>query len=53
MKARIVMIIRRLYSAYALLEFFEQDDAVPATLRVLLVGKGALAIAAHLGNIVW
>ena len=30
MKALVIMIILRLYSAYALLRFLEQDDPVPA-----------------------
>ena len=40
MKALVIMIIRRLYSAYALLRFLEQDDPVPAQLRQLLVEQG-------------
>jgi len=40
MKALVIMIIRRLYSAYALLRFLEQDDPVPAELRRLLVANG-------------
>jgi hypothetical protein len=40
MKALVIMIIRRLYSAYALLQFLEQDDPVPAQLRQLLVEQG-------------
>lgn len=42
MKALVIMIIRRLYSAYALLRFLEQDDPVPAQLRPLLVEQGRL-----------
>jgi hypothetical protein len=34
------MIIRRLYSAYALLQFLAQDDAVVIKLRALLVEQG-------------
>jgi hypothetical protein len=40
MKALVIMIIRRLYSAYALLRFLEQDDPVPVQLRQLLVEQG-------------
>lgn len=40
MKALVIMIIRRLYSAYALLRFLEQDDPVPTQLRQLLVEQG-------------
>jgi Transposase DDE domain len=40
MKALVIMIIRRLYSAYALLRFLEQDDPVPIQLRQLLVEQG-------------
>jgi hypothetical protein len=40
MKALVIMIIRRLYSAYALLRFLEQDDPVPAQLRQLLAAQG-------------
>jgi hypothetical protein len=40
LKALIIMIIRRLYSAYALLRFLEQDDAVVIKLRALLVEQG-------------
>jgi Transposase DDE domain len=40
LKALIIMIIRRLYSAYALLRFLEQDDAVVIKLRPLLVEQG-------------
>lgn len=40
LKALIIMIIRRLYSAYALLRFLEQDDAVVSKLRPLLVEQG-------------
>jgi Transposase DDE domain len=42
MKALVVMIIRRLYSAYALLSFLDQDDPVPQHLRVLLMENGRL-----------
>lgn len=42
LKALVIMIIRRLYSAYALLRFLEQDDAVVITLRALLVEQGRL-----------
>jgi hypothetical protein len=34
------MIIRRLYTAYALLAFFEQDDPLPQRLRPLLCEEG-------------
>src|SRR5262245_46433783 len=40
MKALVIMIIRRLSSAYALRRFLEPDDAVPAQLRPLLVEQG-------------
>src|SRR5262249_45175969 len=39
-KALIVMIIRRLYTAYALLYFLEQDDPVALRLRPLLTEHG-------------
>src|SRR5215510_9751730 len=38
-KALIVMIIRRLYTAYALLHFLEQDDPVARQIRPLLTGS--------------
>jgi len=34
------MIIRRLYSAYALLALLEQDDPLPQQLRLLLSEQG-------------
>jgi hypothetical protein len=40
MQALLIMIIRRLYSAYALLRFLEQDDPVVRNLRPLLVEQG-------------
>ena len=40
MKALVIMIVRRLYSAYALLQFLEQDDPVVRHLRPLLVAQG-------------
>lgn len=39
-KALIVMIIRRLYTAYALLSFLEQDDPVAREVRILLQEEG-------------
>lgn len=36
MKALVIMIIRRLYTAYALLAFLDQDDPLPRQLRSLL-----------------
>jgi hypothetical protein len=39
-KALIVMIIRRLYTAYALLSFLEQDDPVAREVKVLLQEEG-------------
>ena len=39
-KALVIMIIRRLYSAYALLAFLEQDDPIPQQLRPLLWEHG-------------
>jgi hypothetical protein len=36
MKALVIMIIRRLYTAYALLAFLNQDDPLPRQLRALL-----------------
>jgi Transposase DDE domain len=41
-KALVIMIIRRLYTAYALLTFLDQDDAVAAHLRPLLCEHGRL-----------
>jgi Transposase DDE domain len=40
MKALVIMILRRLYSAYALLSFLDQDDPVPQQLRPLLMEQG-------------
>jgi Transposase DDE domain len=40
MKALVLMLIRRLYTAYALLTFLDQDDAVAARLRPLLCERG-------------
>jgi hypothetical protein len=40
MKALVIMIIRRLYTAYAWLAFLDQDDAVAARLRPLLCEHG-------------
>jgi Transposase DDE domain len=40
MKALVIMIIRRLYTAYALLAFLDQDDAVAMRLRSLLCEHG-------------
>jgi DDE family transposase len=40
MKALVIMLIRRLYTAYALLTFLDQDDAVAAQLRPLLSEHG-------------
>src|SRR5215471_21510845 len=42
MKALVIMIIRRLYSAYALLRFLDQDDPVAQQLRSLLHEHGRL-----------
>jgi hypothetical protein len=39
-KALVIMIIRRLYTAYALLAFLEQDDAVAEQLRPVLTEHG-------------
>jgi len=39
-KAMVVMIIRRLYTAWALLAFLQQDDPVVAQLRPLLTEQG-------------
>jgi hypothetical protein len=40
LKALVIMILRRLYSAYALLSFLDQDDPVPQQLRPLLMEQG-------------
>jgi Transposase DDE domain len=40
MKALVIMIIRRLYTAYALLAFLDQDDAVAMRWRSLLCERG-------------
>jgi hypothetical protein len=49
MKARVIMIMRRLYAASAVLRFLEQDEPSPAQLRPWLVacalqrvGQGSL-----------
>jgi Transposase DDE domain len=42
MKALVIMIIRRLYTAYALLRFLEQDDPLTRHLRLLLTEHGGL-----------
>ncbi len=39
-KALVIMIIRRLYTAYALLAFLDQDDPLPQQLRPLLCEQG-------------
>ena len=39
-KALIVMILRRLYTAYALLSFLDQDDPVAQQIRPLLTEHG-------------
>src|SRR5437763_352935 len=39
-KALIVMIVRRLYTAYALLHFLEQDDPIARQMRLLLTEHG-------------
>ena len=39
-KAVVIMIIRRLYTAYALLAFLDQDDPLPQQLRPLLYEQG-------------
>ena len=39
-KALVIMIIRRLYTAYALLAFLDQDDPLPQQLRPLLYAQG-------------
>ena len=41
LKALVIMIIRRLYTAYALLTFLNQDDPLPRQLRPLLQNRGA------------
>ena len=41
LKALLIMIIRRLYSAYALLSFLEQDDEVSKELKQLLHENGS------------
>ena len=40
LKALVIMIIRRLYTAYALLTFLDQDDDVARQLRPLLCEQG-------------
>jgi hypothetical protein len=42
MKALVIMIIRRLYTAYALLRFLEQDDPLTRHLRLLLTEHSGL-----------
>src|SRR4029450_4178602 len=42
-KALIVMIVRRLYTAYALLCFLDQDDPVAREMRPLLTEHGRFA----------
>jgi len=39
-KALVIMIIRRLYTAYAFLAFLDQDDLLPQQLRPLLSEHG-------------
>ena len=41
-KALVIMIIRRLYTAYALVAFLDQDDPLPQQLRPLLCEQGRL-----------
>jgi hypothetical protein len=43
MKALLIMIVRRLYSASSLLSFLKQDTALTQALRELLMHKGQLA----------
>jgi hypothetical protein len=43
MKALVIMLIRRLYTAYALLTFLDQEDAVAAQLRPLLCEHGCVS----------
>jgi hypothetical protein len=51
-KALVIMVIRRLYSAYSLLAFLEQESELTRALRPLLrEGDGYQAVA--LGNGVW
>jgi hypothetical protein len=50
-KAMVIMIIRRLYTAWALLAFLQQDDPVVAQLRPLLT-EGGVRHAAP-GNGAW
>src|SRR5258708_29205634 len=40
LKALVIMIIRRLYSAYSLLAFLEQETDLTVALRVLLTEQG-------------
>jgi hypothetical protein len=42
LKALIIMVIRRLYSAYSLLAFLEQDTELTVKLRPLLMEKGRM-----------
>lgn len=42
MKALVIMMIRRLYTAYALLRFLEQDDPLTRDLHLLLTEHGGL-----------
>jgi hypothetical protein len=41
-KALVIMIIRRLYTGYALLAFLEHNDPLPQQLRPLLCEHGRL-----------
>src|SRR5574341_699890 len=40
LKALVIMVIRRLYSAYSLLKFLEQDTELSVQLRCLLMEQG-------------
>jgi hypothetical protein len=50
LKARVIMMMRRLYTAYALLAFLGQDAPLPQQLRPLLGNMGAFPAAAR-GNV--
>ena len=52
MKALVIMIIRRLYTAYALLAFLNQADPLPRQLRPLLGEHGRFPPAAR-GSAAW
>ncbi len=51
LKVLVIMIVRRLYSAYSLLAFLEQDTAMTCQLRQLLTNEESLSICYDLSKL--